>query len=111
MKVQLIMPPGGYLAERWVKGSTMPPLGLLYIGAVLEKEGIDVEFFSGGGTGTYNIDHHVDGFTDVQVGSYIFMDVQYLAIGGKDFSDNFYGDFEPSLTVLTTAISQPPWEK
>jgi radical SAM superfamily enzyme YgiQ (UPF0313 family) len=42
MKVQLIMPPGGYLAERWVKGSTMPPLGLLYIGAVLEKEGIDV---------------------------------------------------------------------
>jgi len=42
MKVQLIIPPGGYLAERWSKGSTMPPLGLLYIGAVLEKEGIDV---------------------------------------------------------------------
>ena len=30
-----------YFAERWTKGSTMPPLGLLYIGAVLEKEGID----------------------------------------------------------------------
>jgi len=42
MKVQLIIPPGGYFAERWSKGSTMPPLGLLYIGAVLEKEGIDV---------------------------------------------------------------------
>jgi anaerobic magnesium-protoporphyrin IX monomethyl ester cyclase len=42
MKVQLIVPPGGYFAERWSKGSSMPHLGLLYIGAVLEKEGIDV---------------------------------------------------------------------
>jgi anaerobic magnesium-protoporphyrin IX monomethyl ester cyclase len=41
MKVQLFVPPGGYFAERWSKGSTMPPLGLLYIGAVLEKEGIE----------------------------------------------------------------------
>jgi len=43
MKVQLFVPPGGYLAERWTKGSSMPPLGLLYIAAVLEKEGIQVE--------------------------------------------------------------------
>jgi radical SAM superfamily enzyme YgiQ (UPF0313 family) len=43
MKVQLFVPPGGYFAERWSKGSSMPPLGLLYIGAVLEREGIGVE--------------------------------------------------------------------
>jgi radical SAM superfamily enzyme YgiQ (UPF0313 family) len=43
MKVQLYVPPGGYFAERWSKGSSMPPLGLLYIGAVLEKGGVDVE--------------------------------------------------------------------
>ncbi len=43
MKIQLFVPPGGYFAERWSKGSSMPPLGLLYIGAVLEKEGIEVE--------------------------------------------------------------------
>jgi anaerobic magnesium-protoporphyrin IX monomethyl ester cyclase len=43
MKVQLYVPPGGYFAERWSKGSSMPPLGLLYIGAVLEKDGFDVE--------------------------------------------------------------------
>ena len=42
MKILLFVPPGGYFAERWSKGSTMPTLGLLYIGAVLEKEGIDV---------------------------------------------------------------------
>lgn len=41
--VQLYVPPGGYFAERWTKGSSMPPLGLLSIAAVLEKEGIPVE--------------------------------------------------------------------
>jgi radical SAM superfamily enzyme YgiQ (UPF0313 family) len=43
MKVQLFVPPGGYFAERWSKGSSMPPLGLLYIGAALENEGVEVE--------------------------------------------------------------------
>ncbi len=42
-KVQLYVSPGGYFAERWSKGSSMPPLGLLSIGAVLEKEGVPVE--------------------------------------------------------------------
>ena len=43
MKVQLFIPPGGYVAERWSQGSTMPPLGILSIAAVLEKEGVAVE--------------------------------------------------------------------
>jgi anaerobic magnesium-protoporphyrin IX monomethyl ester cyclase len=43
MKVQLFVPPGGYFAERWSKGSSMPPLGLLSIGGILEREGIGVE--------------------------------------------------------------------
>lgn len=70
-------------------------------------KGLPVEIFTGGGTGTYNIDHELDGFTDIQVGSYIFMDVQYIAIGGKDFTDENYGDFKSSLTTAATAISQP----
>ncbi|MDH7512447.1 MAG: radical SAM protein [Clostridiales bacterium] len=43
MKIQLYVPPGGYFAERWSRGSSMPPLGILSIAAVLEKEGVDVE--------------------------------------------------------------------
>lgn len=43
MKVQLYVPPGGYFAERWSRGTSMPPLGILSIAAVLEKEGIGVE--------------------------------------------------------------------
>jgi len=42
VKVQLYVPPGGYMAERWWKTS-MPPLGLLYIGAVLEQALVPVE--------------------------------------------------------------------
>jgi anaerobic magnesium-protoporphyrin IX monomethyl ester cyclase len=42
MRVQLFIPPGGYAAERWTKGSSMPPLGILYIAAALEREGVEV---------------------------------------------------------------------
>ncbi len=71
----------------------------------LEKSGFDVPILTGGGTGTYNIDSEVEGITDVQVGSYLFMDVNYRNVGGKD--GPVYDDFRPSLLVLATAISQP----
>ncbi|MBI5816395.1 MAG: B12-binding domain-containing radical SAM protein [Nitrospinae bacterium] len=40
-KVTLCVPPQGYFAERW-KESGMPSLGVLYMAAVLEKEGVPV---------------------------------------------------------------------
>lgn len=66
--------------------------------------GLNTEIFSGGGTGSYNIDHETRGLTDVQVGSYVFMDAQYMDIGGAD-NDELYADFEPSLTILTTVLN------
>lgn len=72
--------------------------------AMLKKAGLDTGIFSGGGTGTYNIDHAHEGFTDVQAGSYLFMDAQYLAIGDSR-GNEVYGDFEPSLTVVTTVLN------
>ena len=70
----------------------------------MKKSGLNTEIFSGGGTGTYNIMHAVPGFTDVQVGSYLFMDMQYLAIGSEN-GDEVFNDFAPSLTVLTTVMN------
>jgi D-serine deaminase-like pyridoxal phosphate-dependent protein len=70
----------------------------------MKKSGLNTEIFSGGGTGTYNIMHEVPGFTDLQVGSYLFMDMQYLAIGSEN-GDAVYTDFAPSLTVLTTVLN------
>jgi D-serine deaminase-like pyridoxal phosphate-dependent protein len=72
--------------------------------AAMKKAGLNVEIFSGGGTGTYNIMHLVPGFSDVQVGSYLFMDMQYLAIGGED-GHEVYKDFASSLTVTTTILN------
>jgi D-serine deaminase-like pyridoxal phosphate-dependent protein len=70
----------------------------------MHKAGLDTGIFSGGGTGTYNVQHLVPGFTDMQVGSYVFMDMQYLAIGRED-GGPVYDDFASSLTVLGTVLN------
>ena len=72
--------------------------------AQMQRAGLSTEIFSGGGTGTYNIDHQTPGFTDVQVGSYVFMDAQYIDIGGANDPD-VYNDFQPALTILTTVLN------
>jgi 3-hydroxy-D-aspartate aldolase len=71
---------------------------------LFNSSGLNTEIFSGGGTGSYNIDHETRGLTDVQVGSYVFMDAQYMDIGGAD-NDELYADFVPSLTIMTTVLN------
>jgi D-serine deaminase-like pyridoxal phosphate-dependent protein len=71
---------------------------------LLAKAGFDAAILSGGSTGTYNIDSAIDGVTELQVGSFIFMDMDYRRIGGRG-DQAIYTDFQPSLTVLTTVIS------
>jgi D-serine deaminase-like pyridoxal phosphate-dependent protein len=71
---------------------------------LLQKAGFDAKILSGGSTGTYNIDSAIDGFTELQVGSYVFMDVNYRKIGGAG-GQTIYADFQPSLTVLTTVVN------
>ncbi len=73
--------------------------------ARLEDAGFPCEVVTGCGTGTYNIDCDVPVVTDLQVGSYIFMDQEYRLIGGRD--SELFDDFEVALTVAATAISQP----
>ena len=68
----------------------------------MQREGLPAEIMSGTSTGTYNIDP-VLGMTELQVGSYVFMDIDYRLIGGK--SGALYEDFQHSLTVLATVIS------
>ncbi len=71
---------------------------------LLKEKGFTMEIMSGGSTGTYNIDPSLKGMTELQVGSYIFMDVDYRRIGGK--SGDVYVDFAPALSVLSTVISK-----
>ena len=70
--------------------------------ALVRKAGLPTTLITGGSTGTYNIDKEL-GLTELQAGSYIFMDTLYMNVGGQ--SGDVYTDFAPSLTVLTTVIS------
>ena len=72
--------------------------------ALCRKAGLPIEIRTGGSTGTYNIDK-ANGLTELQAGSFVFMDTIYRKIGGKN-DPNVYSDFEPALTVLTTVISK-----
>jgi 3-hydroxy-D-aspartate aldolase len=71
---------------------------------LLNKAGFDADILSGGSTGTYNIDSTIRGVTELQVGSYVFMDLDYRRIGGKTSGEN-YADFRHSLTVLATVVN------
>lgn len=70
----------------------------------LEKAGFSVQMVSVGGTGSYNIDADFPGVTEIQPGSYVFMDTNYNKIGGRDTPE--FSEFGNSLSVLTTVISR-----
>jgi len=68
----------------------------------LKAKGIAPKILSGGGTGTFDIDPDARVLTELQVGSYVFMDRQYNDVWEKP------GDrvpFEVSLSVQTTVVS------
>ena len=71
----------------------------------LNQAGLAPGIVTGGGTGTYNIDCEVPAITDIQVGSYIFMDREYRMIGNA--MGDVFDDFGVSLSIAATAISQP----
>jgi 3-hydroxy-D-aspartate aldolase len=70
----------------------------------LERDGLACPLVSCGSTGTYNIDSEVDGVTELQPGSFMFMDTDYNRIGGQD--GPVYRDFQNALTVVTTVVSK-----
>ena len=67
----------------------------------LKRHGIDVAIMSGGGTGTYDITGSFPEMTEVQAGSYVFMDSTYGKVEGVGEK------FECSLSVLATVVSRP----
>jgi D-serine deaminase-like pyridoxal phosphate-dependent protein len=68
----------------------------------LKAQGIAPPIFSGGGTGTFDIDVDARVLTELQVGSYVFMDRQYNDVWEKPGERT---PFETSLFVHSTVIS------
>lgn len=71
--------------------------------ALLERRGLPAEILSGASTGTHNIDGELAAVTELQVGSYVCMDVDYRRIGGA--AGPVFDDFAPALSVLATVVS------
>jgi D-serine deaminase-like pyridoxal phosphate-dependent protein len=65
----------------------------------LESKGLAVEIVSSGGTGTAMLTGALPGITEIQAGSYVFMDGRYRTIEGVEF--------DCALTLLTTVVSRP----
>jgi len=91
-------------AERARRAKETAALGL-ETRALIEADGHEVAIFTGGGTGTFDVDSTVAGITDIQAGSYVFMDEEYGCIGQGHRPRFDY--FEPALFVMLTAISRP----
>lgn len=66
---------------------------------------LSCEIVSGAGTGTFAIEAASGAYTELQVGSYVFMDAEYARIHDK--SGGLYREFEHSLFVLASVISTP----
>ena len=72
------------------------------------EAGIRFEIVSGGGTGSHDLDAQGRLFTELQVGSYVFMDADYSAVLADGATP---APFDIALLVQTAVVSvnQPGW--
>ena len=75
--------------------------------AALRQAGADIQVVTGGGTGSFAADAAQAVLTEIQPGSFAFMDREYR-VALKDDPD---GAFEQALTIAATVITanQPKW--
>tara|TARA_B110000003_G_scaffold206328_1_gene205194 strand:- start:507 stop:1634 length:1128 start_codon:yes stop_codon:yes gene_type:complete len=68
----------------------------------LKEENLSPEIISGGGTGSYDIDTNRKLFTELQVGSYVFNDVEYDNVNIYKSNEN---PFKTGLFIASSVIS------
>lgn len=66
----------------------------------IRAAGIPCDRVTGAGTGTFDVEGASGVYTEIQAGSYIFMDADYARVEGRDFAH--------SLFVLATVMSVGP---
>ena len=72
---------------------------------ILGGDGFVSDTVTGAGTASYRFEMESGVFTELQVGTYVFMDVDYTNNRAEDGSP--FGDFEQSLFVYTMVVSRP----
>jgi D-serine deaminase-like pyridoxal phosphate-dependent protein len=71
----------------------------------LARHGIDCPTVTGAGTGSFEFEAASGVYTELQCGSYIFMDADYGR--NRDRDGGPFTTFEPSLFVWATVMSRP----
>ena len=71
----------------------------------LRQQGLDCPIVGGAGTGTFELESHSGVYTEIQAGSYAFMDADYAR--NMDAAGQPVGTFRHSLFVLATVMSAP----
>lgn len=99
-----------HIAERAERASAAAGLRETVAGivAAAARKGIKFEIVTGAGTGTHDLDAEPGAFTELQAGSYVFMDAEYSAVLGSGAEPS---PFEISLFVQTAVVSTqaPGW--
>ncbi len=85
-----------------VKRNTEALQPLMRVVERLHEEGLPPRIVSGGGTGSHDFDHEMGLLTEVQAGTYVFMDMNYRNVVMR--RDEPY-PFEPALSVRGTVVS------
>ena len=67
---------------------------------LLQRDGLDVEVMSGGGTPEYPASHETPGLTEIRTGTYVFHDLRTVGMGTARMDDC-------ALRVVTTVASRP----
>lgn len=71
----------------------------------LRQQGLTCPIVGGAGTGTFEIEAHSGVYTEMQAGSYVFMDADYAR--NMDVDGAPFGTFRHALFVLATVMSAP----
>ena len=87
-------------ARRALVNERMQPL--VRVVERLHEEGLPPRIVSGGSTGTHDIDYELGVLTEVQAGTYVFMDMNYQGVALR--RDDPY-PFRQALSVRATVIS------
>ena len=77
--------------------------------AALSAEGYRCDIIGGAGTGTFPTEGSSGVYNELQAGSYVFMDSDYIQ--NKGFDDQKEATFQPALFVLATVMSRPAPER
>ena len=77
--------------------------------AQLERRGLACETVTGAGTGSYRFEAESGVYTELQAGSYVFMDADYAR--NRVANGDAFADFEHALFVYVTVMSTPVPER